>query len=160
MTPIKNLPLLLNSAYYGFNRALPGGDLAPTIENGVLETHCNQFIHYVCSCFGYTNFVGMKANDIVAYMDKLENGWIAVDDGVAQQHANSGVIVIAGRSNPDGHGHVNLVLPGILEKSGTYGRAVPKCANVGKDVFFGKLISFAFQSVEQPKYYALAGQIL
>ena len=160
MIPNKDIPALMNAAYYGFNRALPGGDFAPKVENGALVTHCNQFIQYVAKCLGYTNFDGMTANEMVSYMRDPANGWIQpADHAVAQDHANKGVLVIAGRANPLGHGHVCLVVPGILEKSGNWCAAVPKCVNVGKDVFFGKLISFAFNAEEKCDYFALAKMI-
>lgn len=158
MIPNKDIPGLLNAAYSGFNRALPGGELAPTVENGKLVTHCNQFVHSIAKAIGYTNFEGLMANQMVDLMKKPENGWIQVDGAVAQEHANKGVLVIAGRT-ATGHGHVCIVVPGILEKSGSWGEAVPKCVNVGKDVFFGKKISFAFSSTEKCDYFALAKMI-
>jgi len=166
MIPKKNLPLLLNLAYAGYNRAIkdnPGfpGDFSPSRNpGGELVTHCNQFIQYVCNGFGYDALNGMTANDMIKFMDSYEHGWISpTGDDVVQTHANSGVIVIAGYVNPTGHGHVCLVIPGILEYSSSFGRSVPKVVNVGKDVFFGKRLSYAFQAEEMPKYFALAGMI-
>lgn len=157
----------MNLAYVGYNRGLPNdngtrGDFQPIFDEAgnLASTFCNLFIQYICNGFAYGNFNGMTANDMVKYMQDPVNGWISpADDGTAQSHANSGVIVLAGWSNPDGHGHVNLILPGILEKSGSWARPVPKCANIGRDVFFGKRLSFAFAAQEQPKYYALSGMI-
>lgn len=164
MIPEKNLPLLLNLAYVGYNRGLPApngirGDLEPVFNpDGSLQTsYCNQFVQYICNGLGYTEFSGMNANEMFALMSDPKNGWISVDGSVAQDHANNGVLVLASESNPDGHGHVCLVLPGILEKSFAYAKAVPKCANVGKDVFFGRKISFAFS--QPPTYFALAGMV-
>lgn len=155
-----NIPTLMNAAYYGFNRGLPGGDFAPKVEGGSLVTHCNQFIQYVAKCMGYGAFDGMTANEMVEFMRKPENGWIQPADGkTAQEHANKGVLVLAGRANPLGHGHVCLVVPGILEKSGSWGDPVPKCVNIGKDVFFGKKISFAFSAAEKCDYFALSKMI-
>jgi len=151
---VKNLPLLMNACYVGYNRGLDGGDFAPKGD----ITHCNRFISYVMNCFGYDKFNGLMANGIIDLMNDLTHGWITVSDSVAQNHANAGVIVIAGRKF-DAHGHVCIVLPGILEKSGSFGRSVPKVVNIGKDVFFGKKVSFAFQSEEQPQYYALSTMI-
>lgn len=171
MNPTKNLPLLLNAAYVGYNRALPTpfggrGDFQPEFNNdgSVKVTFCNLFIQYVCNCFGYVGFrndegLPMVANEMHAFMEKPENGWIKVSDDVAQQHANNGVIVLASRANPNGHGHVCLILPGILENSGSFKRSVPKCANVGKDVFFGKSVSWAFSKDNQPDYFCIAGMV-
>lgn len=154
------IAVLMNAAYYGFNRALPGGDFAPRVENGKLKTYCNFFIQYVAKCVGYSGFDGMMANQMVEFMRRPDSGWIQLADSkTAQEHANNGVLVIAGRGNPSGHGHVCLIVPGILEKSGSWGDAVPKCVNVGKDVFFGKKVSFAFSGDEKCDYFALAKMI-
>jgi hypothetical protein len=159
MIPKRNLAMLMNLSYYGFNRGLDG-DFKP-IKNaeGSWTTHCNQFINFVLNGMGYDLMTGMNANQMILFMSTPKNGWISVSDDIAQQHANCGVIVIAGNAHLGGHGHVNLIIPGILEKSGEYGKAVPKCVNVGKDVFFGKKVSFAFRSSEEPTYYCLAGMI-
>lgn len=163
MAPAKNLPQLLNLAYVGYNRALvPGVDFAPEFnaDGSIKATFCNQFIQYICNGYGYGDFNGMTANEMVDFMADFKNGWISpTDDQVAQSHANNGVIVISGFKNPAGHGHVCLVLPGTIEKSGSFGRAVPKVANVGKDVFFGKKLSFAFQASDAPAYYVLGGMV-
>lgn len=158
MTPKKNLPLLMNLAYVGYNRGLEG-DFRPTIENGVLVTHCNQFINYVLNGMGYGDMTNMSANQMVDFMSKYENGWISPpSEDVIQTHANNGVIVIAGTKGRE-HGHVCLILPGILEKSGTWEKSVPKCVNIGRDVFFGKKLSFAFPANDQPTYFCMAGMI-
>lgn len=160
MAPAKNLPLLLNSAYYGFNRALPGGDLAPVFnpDGSVKETFCNRFIQYVLNNFGYVDMNELTANRMHVYMEDPHHGWISVSDEVAQHHANNGVIVLASKPS-EGDGHVCLIIPGILEKSTNWAKSVPKCANVGKDVFIGKKVSFAFQADNQPIYFALSGMI-
>lgn len=152
MQIMRNLPLLLNAAYVAFNRE----DFIP--KEG--KTFCNLAMQYICNCFGYDAFNGKTANEMIDYMNDLTTGWLSVSDLVAQNHANQGVIVIAGRKNPEGHGHVCLVLPGILEKSGSYSRSVPKVVNIGKNVFFGKRISEAFKVDQQPSYYALSQMIV
>lgn len=154
----KNLPLLLNLSYYAFNRGLPGGDFAPTVINGVMATHCNEALQYVLNGFGYGNMNGMVANQMIAFMGDPKNGWIKVGDAVAQQHANSGVIVIAGKTI-EPHGHICLIIPGLLENSNSFKKDVPKCVNIGKDVFYGKRVSYAFRSEDMPDYYAMASQI-
>lgn len=163
MIPARNLPLLLNLAYFGYNRGLsPFGDLQPVLDKdgNVIKTFCNKFIQYICDGYGYQDFDGMLANEMFDYMNKYENGWISIpDDFTAQSHANTGVLVMASSKNPSGNGHICLIIPGILEKSNSWGRAVPKVANVGKDVFFGKKVSFAFSVNEMPTYFALARMI-
>lgn len=157
----KNLPLLLDLLYANYNRALPQrgggrGDFQPIFnaDGTVNTTFCNRFISAVCSGYGYPAFDGKTANEIFAFMGPPANGWVQVADAVAQQHANEGVIVIAAKANPSGHGHVCFIAPGLLQPSTSWGRPVPKCVNVGKDVFFGKPVSWAFKAEEQPTYYA------
>jgi hypothetical protein len=163
MIETRNVPGLLNAAYYGFNRALPNpdgsrGDFQPVKDSkgNVLTTYCNQFIQYICSALGYIDFKGMNANQMIDFMEKDGSGWIkSADHRFAQDSANAGVLVIAGRKAA-GHGHVCLIVPGVLEKSGNWCASVPKCVNVGGDVFFGKKISFAFRSEDKCDYFALA----
>ena len=156
----KNIPLLANLAYVAYNRGLPDDpihDFVP-IQNsdGTWTTHCNQAMQYILAGMGYDEMDGMDADEMVTFMSDPKNGWIEpAGDVVAQAHANDGVIVLSGWSNVAGHGHVNLILPGILEQSGTLGRKVPKVCNIGKDVFFGKRISYAYTMQEPFKYFAL-----
>lgn len=165
--PVKNLPLLMNLSYYAYNRGLPHpdgsrGDFQPVIsKDGQIEvTYCNQAMQYILSGFGYDRMNGMNANEMTGFMGAPENGWIAVGDDVAQAHASNGILVLAGWINTEGHGHICMILPGILEKSGTAGKAVPKCVNIGREVFIGKRLSFAFDySRNAPTLYALAGMI-
>lgn len=166
MMPTKNLPLLLNLSYYGFNRALRSpsgqrGDFEPIFntDGSVQTTFCNQFIQYIASGYGYDDFDGMNANEMFDFMGKPENGWVVVDDAVAQAHANSGVLVLAAHAVRGAHGHVCLILPGVLEKSSSWARSVPKCTNVGKDVFYGKKVSFAFTLKEMPTFFALGSMV-
>lgn len=154
---VKNLPLLLNAAYIGFNRGQKGGDFFP--EDGV--THCNQFINYVLNCFRYDLFNGKLANEMIDAMNDPSSGWITVSEAVGQSHSNGGIIVLAGWKNLSGHGHVSLILPGILEKSGSAGKAVPKTVSIGREVMFGKRLSQAFKYPDEaPTLYALASMIL
>lgn len=163
----KNLPLLLTLAYTGYNRALPydggaRGDFQPVFNaGGVLQkSFCNLFVQFVLSGFAINSLAGMTANEMVKFMSNPANGWISpAGHDVAQAHANTGVPVIAGATSLTGHGHVCLVLPGILGRSNSYGADVPHVVNVGRQVFFGKRVSYAFTPGERPTYYAPAGMI-
>jgi hypothetical protein len=165
MVPAINLPQYLNLLYIGYNRGLPENspsDFQPikNPDGSIQETFCNQFFQFVCSGMGYNAFNGMMANDIIKFMLNPQNGWISpADEATVQSHANAGVISVAGWINPNGHGHVCFVLPGVLEKSQLWGKLVPSVANVGETVFFGRHISFAFGIDKQPQYFCLSGQI-
>lgn len=151
----------MNLTYAAFNLGLKDGMFEPQLDSfgNILVTYCNQAMQLICNGMGYDRFHGLNANEMTKFMSDPANGWISVDDAVAQSHANNGVIVIAARQFPGAHGHVCIIVPGILEKSLSWGRAVPKCMNVGKDVFFGKRLSLAFRASEQPTLFALSSMI-
>lgn len=159
------LPLLMNAIYYAYDRALPKPDGSngayQPVKNpdGSVTTFCNLFVNAVALSMGYNKFDGLNANKMVALMADPANGWVVQDETNAQYNANRGVIVVPAWSNPAGHGHVCLVVPGVLEKSNSFGRPVPKVVNVGKDVFFGRRASFAFSATSMPTYYALGSMI-
>ena len=162
MIPTANLPLIMNAAYKNYQRGLTGGDLAPSTDaNGILITHCNQFIQAICAEMGYDAMNGMLANEMFDFMLAPANGWIAVDYDVAQQHANAGVLVILAYKNPvpGHHGHVTLVLPGICEPSQSFMGPVPKIASIGRLVSFGLPIDATFLPTEAIQCFALAGMI-
>lgn len=165
MNQTKNIPRLTNLCYYGFNKALLDSGLggwAPkkNPDGSVSETFCNLFVNYVCTGFGYVALAGKTANEIVQFLSNPSNGWIEQDEATAQDRANNGILVIAGWSNPLGHGHVCMIVPGLLENSDTAQKQLPKAVNVGKDVFFGKKLSFAFQyPSEAPTLWALSSMI-
>jgi hypothetical protein len=81
-----------------------------------------------------------------------KNGWLKVSGDVAQNHANEGALVVAAQKK-EGHGHVCVVIPGLLKESGSWGKMAPIVMNVGKDVFIGLKASFSFQT--EPDYFLL-----
>lgn len=153
---------ILSGVYESYNQALPGQPLAPSMENGELKTFCNFSINHVCNEVNYTKFnaginLPVSANTMVKTMSDPTGDWMTVAGDVAQYHANQGALVIAGQSNPQGHGHVCVVIPGELKDSGHFVKKVPVVMNVGKDVFIGKPVSFAFQL--EPTYFVLKATI-
>lgn len=166
MSLTKNLPHMMQLAYNGYNRALPlphggRGEFQPVFnyDGSVQVTFCNEFINFICSGLNYLHFEGLLANEMFDLVNNPKQGWISVDETVAQAHANEGILVLAAHKNPTGHGHLAIIVPGLLEKSLNFGKLVPVCANVGRDVFFGKKISFAFKVEDNPHYFALAEMI-
>ncbi len=161
----KDIVVLLDALQNGFNNALPDpktnarGPWQPKILQGgyVLETYCNLFTSSIAAAFGYDRFTGLNANQMHALISNPANGWIKIDGAIAQSHANAGSLVIASMNNPDGHGHVCVIAPGKMEFSGSFNKPVPKCVNVGKDVFFGRRISFAFRI--EPDYFVLGDTV-
>lgn len=112
-------------------------------------THCNQYVDEVCQTYGFKELTGKLANgicDSLAYHPQ----WSEVSMDKCQDLANEGTLIVAGiKAEP--HGHVNVICPGRAKTSGRWG-SVPSCANVGKDIFIGKGINWAFS--DMPKFWA------
>lgn len=112
-------------------------------------THCNGYVNEICETFGYKGFNGLLANQIIDLMSSSDQ-WSEVPIDKCQFIANLGSLVIAGiKEEP--HGHVCVICPGREKTSGRWGK-VPSVANIGKDVFVGKGLSWAFSSM--PKFWA------
>lgn len=117
----------------------PGGDL----------THCNAYVNEVCQLYGFNDFDGLLANEMIDAME-VSASWSKVTIDQCQNMANMGILVIAGlKALP--HGHVNVICPGKEKASGRWGN-VPSCSNVGADIFIGKGINWAFP--DMPAFYA------
>lgn len=107
-------------------------------------THCNQFVHEVCSLMGFTGFEGMLANQICEEIAKNVQWVEETNYERCQDLANGGtLIVVALKGDP--HGHVNVICPGKIKTSGRWGN-VPSVANVGKENFIGRGLNWAFSS--------------
>lgn len=115
--------------------------------NGV--THCNSYVNEVCQMMGYKGFDGMLANDMIDLMCG-DPAWTETAMDNCQELSNEGTLVVAGLKS-DPHGHVNIICPGKAKTSGRWGQ-VPSCANVGRDIFIGKGINWAFSDL--PKFWA------
>lgn len=121
----------------------------PEYQPGGGLTHCNAYVSEVCMTMGYRSFEGLLANDILDLVTK-DPAWTKVEMETCQSLGNQGTVVLAGvKAEP--HGHVVIICPGKEKTSGRWG-LVPSCANVGKEVFIGKGINWAFSS--KPLFYA------
>lgn len=121
----------------------------PEYQPGGGLTHCNAFVDEVCQTLGWKGFHGLLANQIVDLMGSSDQ-WSEIGMNQCQILANAGSLVIAGLK-ADPHGHVNVICPGKEKISGRWGN-VPSVANVGKEVFIGKGLSWAFS--DMPKFWA------
>lgn len=151
---MNDLPKLADAINETFMQGLAGEKWWP--KNGV--TYCNEAVNYVAERMGYKKFRGLFANEIY---DALQtNGdWHDVTPEASQYHANSGALVVAAWKNPEGHGHVCIVCPGVGEMSETWGYVAPKVLNIGQTNFIGKKCSWAFSADHRPKFYALKSMI-
>ena len=96
----------------------------------------------------------MTGTEIITYL-KQENQWKLVGHGYdqkalseAQNYANENKAVVVAYLNDEQIGHVSLVLPGKLIKSGTWGYDVPNSAsffiNDPQKSYLDKGLSYAF----------------
>ncbi|MDE1863039.1 MAG: hypothetical protein KGI33_09015, partial [Thaumarchaeota archaeon] len=85
-------------------------------ENEMQKAACNQFVRAVAERIQVTDFSeNMKANDQIQYMRDHPNSWEKIEsEKKAQELANSGKFVVAGWLNPEGHGHVCIVIKGSM----------------------------------------------
>lgn len=127
--------------------------------DGAPETFCNYFVDHVAHEVGCDDFRPVKggypmlANAMVMYMGANTDRWQELDPDEAQVEANFGHLVIAGWNNDNGHGHVNIIIPGALTWSKQFGDDVPNCANVGPSNFFGRPVSYGFGKDMKPRYW-------
>jgi hypothetical protein len=137
---MKDLYLLLDAIHEAYSR--------PEYIPSIGTTHCNQFVAEVALKCGFKGLDGLLANDIVDYLANSDQ-WSETPMDKAQELANKGTLIIAG-VHGDPHGHVNVVCPGREKTSGRWG-AVPSVANIGKDIFIGRGLNWAFS--DPPKLY-------
>lgn len=90
-------------------------DLQPGYEG---KTHCNLFVYRVLRRLGIDlpwGEYGMRANNIIAYMDAGNDGWFPSTAEDAVPYAMAGKVVVATYYNitppPHDSGHVAIVLP-------------------------------------------------
>ncbi len=121
------------------------------------ETFCNWFVNDVALAIGCPEFDGdpwpLKANVIVKNIDNNPARWQPADPDEAQDSANEGKFVISGWANKEGHGHVNVIIPGKLVWSNQFQAEIPNCANVGSSNFFGKPVSYGYGKHMKPRYW-------
>lgn len=146
------IPELIDAIAQAFMQGLPGGPWVP--QPGV--TFCNQAVNYVCVSLGYKKLVGLLANQIFGAL-QTNGDWQDVTADAAQYAANQGGLVIAAWKNPDSqqHGHVCVVMPGVLEESDSWKGPAPKVMNIGETNFIGKKASYAFSAERIPQFFVL-----
>lgn len=167
---MKDVAKLMDAVYEAYNLALPiKGEKKPnTFEPFFAEnrwfTKCNEAFNLVARRMGYRNFDRRKTEDptdaqLANFMFKAmkdpEGDWRQVSGDLAAHLATAGCLVAAVDENTNAPGHIAVVIPGSVEFSPSFGHAVPKVMNVGKDVFIGKRASFAFQASDKPLYFCL-----
>jgi len=113
-------------------------------------TYCNMGVNHIESVGGNDDYNGLTANQIVKKL-QYKNYAREITPEEAVAYAKKGVTVIAGVTEK-GHGHVAIVAPMKMERSGSWGRNVPYVFNVGADNGVMKA-SDAFSSRNKPRFY-------
>jgi hypothetical protein len=63
----------------------------------------------------------LLANDLISFISNPVHGWREVHPTQeAQDLANQGVVVVGGVTEPAGQGHVLVVMPGDMQRSGGF----------------------------------------
>lgn len=117
-------------------------------------TFCNEFLQCAVSLWGCRELVGKLIRQIHMHVHRNER-WEVMSFDEAQLAANMSRLVIALWSDPEPLGdHGCLIVPGTMYASKSWGTNVPLCANVGRNNFYGKGLSFAFTKDKKPTLYA------
>jgi len=121
-------------------------------------TFCNEFLQTSSFLWGCPDLEGKLIRQMHEYVIAHPERWPVVTYSEAQLAANQGDLVVALWSDPEPAGdHGNLIIPGKLADSGTFGCPVPQCANVGQTNFYGKPLSFGFNALKKPTTYRWRG---
>lgn len=127
------------------------------------KTFCNIAADYIATgmgCWDLKDFNGqpLMADDIynmIIGKGKIEERWRPVTLGGTWVLANQGALVFGILNSTqlgESHGHLSTVVPGDPIWSGHWENMSPLCANVGKENFIGRPMSYAFRT--QPDFFA------
>ena len=100
--------------------------------DGTQSAQCNRGVNYAFNeVTGSDELNGKTANEIVNYMANSEN-FTKVELSEVQELANNGEVVIGGKAEDGGSGHVVLAVPGKEESSGKWKGKVPQVMDTGE----------------------------
>lgn len=123
---------------------------------------CNRFVgNALTTVYNINDFYSkelgrhMLVSEIAGYLDG-NTKWRLLGRGFeqkaltqAQELANAGKAVVAIYLNPEGIGHVSIILPGEMKLSGTWGFQVPNSASFftadPQKSYIGKGLSYAYE---------------
>lgn len=145
--------------------ALADPALKPRQEDGRLVTHCNQGARFIAHCMGCSDFddPSLLADGMYAIMAANASGKWARGNGVqAAQWALAGALAFAAKTAAqlkEAHGHIAAIYPEPPQMSGSLGRMVPICANIGRNVpMLAEKVSAAFPvALGEPDYFLWTG---
>lgn len=138
----------------------------PTPPNTPCNTFLSQALKRVYNINDFDRAGGgfLTANEMADYVKIHTDKWTELGDASSQQalkeaqgYANIRKAVIAIQQNPDGHGHVVLIVPGILQKSGSWNLDCPNSAsfflNQPAKSYVSRHLGFAFAKPTGVKIY-------
>jgi len=106
---------------------------------------------------GSKEIEGKKANSMVDHMDKSKDFKLIEKSDVSSE-ANSGEIIIAGKKESSGSGHVALAVPGDQVKSGNWGGLAPLGMDTGRNNRWSKKgMNFSWGKLDGVKFYKFIG---
>lgn len=99
-------------------------------KNDIITARCNEGVRNAFKeLYNSKDLHNMSANDMIKYLKNNSNKWESVKMSEVQGFANEGYFVIAAWINPNGSGHVALIVPGIEKIGGWDGRVDAKLPN-------------------------------
>lgn len=136
----------------------------PFFAEGSWQVYSFQAFNQIAMRMGHPNFdrrespmptETMYAAAIIRQMLDPHGLWTEVDPATAQIMANEGALVAATLFGGNEPGAICTVMPGVLEDSPSYGEKIPRVMSIGKTVFIGLRVSYAFPAPAKPRYYCL-----
>ena len=126
------------------NHILRDPALAPEFDKAgkLLKTHCNRAALLVAQALGCDEFESsgrdpLLADQMIEVMALNESGkWKRATGSEATIHALSGGLAYAAKTSEElgaAHGHIAVIYPVGMQKSGSWKADVPVLANVGKE---------------------------
>lgn len=132
--------------------------LKPEFQPSDGVTHCNQAADFIAFGMGCRDLRDVEGNVLMAdpIIWKLRGNpnWREVTLGGTWNLANQGALifgVLTSSQLGEEHGHIATVIPGRPIYSGHWENLSPLCANVGKENFIGRPMSYAFRTM--PEFY-------
>ena len=127
---------------------------------GSSAAYCNQGVNHAFEELTESKeLAGKNANSMVDQLD-VSNNFTKVNQSEVQDLANDGVIVIAGKKENSGSGHVALAVPGeeVSANKERWGGSAPVGMDTGKDKRWSSNgMNYSWKSNEGVNFYKYTG---
>jgi hypothetical protein len=136
-SPERLLSIIAEHHFRGHTRYTP----RDVTGDGIADTWCNLFAQDVCEAMSVMLPRHMRANELAAWLTTKahEFDWEGVTPHIAQRMADEGQLAVACWTNPDGPGHIVVLVPSLGEPG-------EWCAQAGGSRFTRGTIAQAFGS--------------